>query len=171
MQNPMNQPGLKISSILIPLIIEVVLIWQGSLVGSGGFYVLIFLFLLQVPFLFHRWRQRLSIKGNKPHDHHNGLAIFLTLPSSSAMLYYVIDVQLFLQAQFVPHRKHYVLVCSMLNCFFNSNTCSPGTRTSLTHSLTQRLIYDIQENILGQLQGLHCRYKCRVVCRSSVIGI
>jgi len=46
MQNPMNQPGLKISSILIPLIIEVVLIWQGSLVGSGGFYVLIFLFLL-----------------------------------------------------------------------------------------------------------------------------
>ena len=42
MQNPMNQLALKILSILIPVIIEVVHIWQGSLVGSGGFYVLIF---------------------------------------------------------------------------------------------------------------------------------
>jgi hypothetical protein len=33
----MNQPGLKISPILIPLIIEVVRIWQGSLIGGADF--------------------------------------------------------------------------------------------------------------------------------------
>ena len=37
----MNKPALKVSSILIPVITEVFRILQGSLVGSGGFYVFI----------------------------------------------------------------------------------------------------------------------------------
>jgi len=53
--------------------------------------------------------------------------------SGSAMFYYVLDAQLFLQPRLVHYTEHILL---MINCFF---PLTARTTTAITHSVTEEI--------------------------------